>query len=187
MASSNSTTATTELTTDVDTIPRYIIIRDVMSDDHRSGEILEEQLESAFESRVPHIIIEPALVGDEVSKWITVGNFLHKTSVISGVISLLTPLICPTKYRYHVSLPLSGMNLLCMVVYNFSWQHDPCCKYQIEGNSDQLEHLQLQTLASKSPVILVRRDDKYRKRMHNFFAICVAGCVGWTIFSYYRR
>lgn len=178
---------TTELTTEVDTIPKYIIIRDVMSEDLRSGEILEEQLESAFESRVPHIIIEPALIGDEVSKWITVGNFLHKTSVISGFLSLLTPLLCPTKYRHHISLPFSGINLLCMTLYNVSWQHDPCCKYQIEGNTDQLEHLQLQTLTSTSPVILVRRDDKYRKRMHNMFAVCVAGCIGWTIFSYYKR
>ena len=46
----------------VDTKPKYLIIRDVMSEDQRSDEILEEQLETAFESRVRHIIIEPPQV-----------------------------------------------------------------------------------------------------------------------------
>merc|ERR1712002_255938 len=144
-----------------------------MSDDHHSAEVLDEQLESAFESQVNHIVIEPAVVGDEASKWITVGNFLHKTSVISGVVCLCVPLLCPRKFKYYVTLPLSGVNLLCMTLYNFSWQYDPCCKYQIEHNAEKLEQLQLQTLAA-SPIILVRRDDKYRKRMHNFFSGCVA-------------
>lgn len=180
--------ATTEIDLDTDTaaVPKYIIIRDLLTDDNRSCEILEEQLESAFESRVHHIVIEPRVIGDEVLKWITVGNFLHKTSVISGAISLLSPLLFRGKYKYNVALPLGGVNLLCMTLYNFSWQHDPCCKYQIESNADQLGQLQLHAISSHSPVILVRRDDRYRKRIHDLFAVCVAGSIGWTIYMYYK-
>lgn len=47
------------------------------------------------------IIIEPVKLGDETARWITVGNFLNKTAVVSGISSILTGKklqeIAPTK------------------------------------------------------------------------------------------
>jgi len=171
---------------EIDLKPKYIIIRDLTSNDQQSVQILEEQLENAYESCTQHIIIEPVSVGNLVTKWITVGNFLHKTSVISGAVCMLTPLFCPKKYRYYMTMPLCSMNLFCMTLYNFSWRKDPCCKYQVEGNMERLGQLNLQTLAHSSPIVLVYRDDKYRKRLHNFFSFCCAGYLVVQVYKYYK-
>ena len=141
---------------------------------------------SAFESKINHIIIEHQDFGNNISRWIIIGNFLHKTSVISGAVCLLTPLFAPRKMQQYVLQPLCVLNLMCTTLYNFSWCRDPCCKYQIEGNQQRLEQLHLQTLASSSPLILVMRDDKYRRRLHNFVSTCCAGYLLLQLYRYYK-
>ena len=171
---------------DVEPRPKFTIIHDLYKTDHFANEILEEQLENALESQIDHIIIEPRQVGDETSKWIQVGNFLHKTSVLSGLSCLLVPLICPFRYQHYFSIPLSTMNLACTTLYDLSWQYDPCCKYQVERNTKILEQLQMHDLETANPVVLVRRDDKYRKRLHNFFSICVFTYFSFKCYQYYK-
>lgn len=148
--------------------------------------ILEEQLENALESQINYIIIEPPTIGDETSKWIQVGNFLHKASVISGILGLISPLILPKRLKLYIIVPLYSVNLMCSVVYNTSWQYDPCCKYQIEQNTRKLEQLHLQNLTTSTPVVLVHRDDKYRKRLHNSISLFILGYVGWQVYKSYR-
>ena len=165
---------------------KFTIIRDLYNTGHYAIEILEEHLENALESQVEHIVIEALQVGDETSKWIQVGNCLHKLSVLSGLSCLLSPLVCPDRYQLYLTLPLSSVNLVCTTLYDLSWQYDPCCKYQVEHNTRRLEQLQLQTLSTSMPVVLVRRDDKYRKRLHNFLSACVLSYVGWKAYQFYK-
>lgn len=163
---------------------KFTVIRDLYTE-HYAEEVLEEQLEAALESQVEHIVIEPAQVGDETSKWIQVGNFLHKASVLSGLTCLFTPFVCPKKYELYITVPLSSINLLSTTLYDLSWQYDPCCKYQVEKNTRTLERIQLQTLSASRPVVLVRKDDLYRKRLHNFFSACVFSYLGWKCYEFY--
>jgi hypothetical protein len=45
-------------------------------------------LDRALIGRCDYIIIEPAKLGDETSRWIMVGNCLHQTAILSGLTSI---------------------------------------------------------------------------------------------------
>lgn len=60
---------------------------------------------------------------------------------------------------------------MCRALYGISWQFDPCCKYQVEYDAYKLSRLPLHTLTSSTPVVLVRKDDLHRKRLHNTIAL----------------
>ena len=68
---------------------KVAIIREVY-DGENAYESFEYELEKALESECQLIVIEPTKLGDETSRWISVGNCLHKTSAISGVAAILT-------------------------------------------------------------------------------------------------
>lgn len=138
----------------------------------------EYELEQALEAQYKYIVIEPTRIGDETARWITVGNCLHKTAVLSGAACLLTPLSLSPEYSRYVALPAGALSVACAALYGISWQFDPCCKYQVEYDSQKLSRLPLHTLTSSTPVVLVRRDDVHRKRLHNTIALAaLAYCV----------
>lgn len=67
------------------------IIREVYDNDN-SQEMFEQELDNALEAGYKYIIIEPTQLADETVRWITVGNFLSKTAIISGALSIGTGL-----------------------------------------------------------------------------------------------
>uniref|UniRef100_A0A8C2X344 Transmembrane protein 11 n=1 Tax=Cyclopterus lumpus TaxID=8103 RepID=A0A8C2X344_CYCLU len=131
----------------------------------------ELRVGAGTEAQYKYIVIEPTRIGDETARWITVGNCLHKTAVLSGTACLLTPLSLPVEYSRYVALPAGAFSVACAALYGISWQFDPCCKYQVEYDSQKLSRLPLHTLTSSTPVVLVRRDDVHRKRLHNTIAL----------------
>nr|XP_015103115.1 transmembrane protein 11, mitochondrial isoform X1 [Vicugna pacos] len=131
----------------------------------------EYELEQALEAQYKYIVIEPTRIGDETARWITVGNCLHKTTVLAGTACLFTPLALPLDYSHYISLPAGVLSLACCTLYGISWQFDPCCKYQVEYDAYKLSRLPLHTLTSSTPVVLVRKDDLHRKRLHNTIAL----------------
>lgn len=48
------------------------------------------ELEKALDSCCSYIVIEPSQLGDETARWISFGNYLHKTAVISGLASIIS-------------------------------------------------------------------------------------------------
>lgn len=64
------------------------IIREIY-DSENANETFEYELERALESECSLIVIEPSKLGDETSRWITVGNCLHKTAALSGAAAIL--------------------------------------------------------------------------------------------------
>ncbi|KAF0032561.1 hypothetical protein F2P81_014851 [Scophthalmus maximus] len=145
----------------------------------------EYELEQALEAQYKYIVIEPTRIGDETARWITVGNCLHKTAVLSGTICLLTPLSLPAEYSRYVVLPAGALSVACSALYGISWQFDPCCKYQVEYDSQKLSRLPLHTLTSSTPVVLVRRDDVHRKRLHNTIALAALAYCAKKIYELY--
>lgn len=131
----------------------------------------EYELEQALEAQYKYIVIEPTRIGDETARWITVGNCLHKTAVLAGTACLFTPLALPVDYSHYISLPAGVLSVACCTLYGISWQFDPCCKYQVEYNAYKLSRLPLHTLTTSTPVVLVRKDDLHRKRLHNTIAL----------------
>ncbi|XP_071006116.1 transmembrane protein 11, mitochondrial-like isoform X1 [Oncorhynchus clarkii lewisi] len=145
----------------------------------------EYELEQALEAQYKYIVIEPTRIGDETARWIAVGNCLHKMAVLSGTACLLTPLSLPPEYSRYVALPTGALSVACSTLYGISWQFDPCCKYQVEYNSQKLSRLPLHTLTSSTPVVLVRRDDIHRKRLHNTIALAALAYCAKKIYELY--
>lgn len=151
--------------------PEYIVIRD--QGDDFSEEDLEIELDKALDVQAEFIVIEPKTLGDETARWIKVGNCLHKTAVISGLVCGLGQSMDNSKT--YIILSCGMISVFCASVYAISWQYDPCCKYQVEDNVPKLEKI-IGNLSTESPVLLVRRDDSRRKKLHNIIAI-ISGII----------
>nr|XP_002121257.1 transmembrane protein 11, mitochondrial [Ciona intestinalis] len=154
----------------MDLVETTRVIREIYNEGNPQ-EKFEYELECALEAKVDYIVIEPTKLGEETSRWVRVGNCLHKTSVISGLLSLVLPRVfpeTPVDLELIVGIPTAVLSVACTALYGISWQFDPCCKYQVTVNSRELSKLNVQNLTNSSPVVLVRRDDKYRKTLHNF-------------------
>ena len=153
-------------------------------DEDEEDEFLEEQLEDALDDKLQYIIIEPERIGNETTKWIQLGNFLHKTGVLTGLSSFIVGITFPRRYRNYIYIPVGIISLTCVSLYNISWQYDPCCKYQVENDTRTLEKLEIDNLKS-SVVVLKRRDDKYRKRLHNIVGTLVICLFTWRVYKFY--
>lgn len=106
------------------------IIREVY-EGQNAHEAFEAELEKALKARVNYIIIEPARLGDETERWITVGNCLHKTAVLSGVASAVVAGVWTDQLT--VSASFCALSVFCTGLYTVSWNYDPCCQYQVRG------------------------------------------------------
>uniref|UniRef100_H2ZAL8 Transmembrane protein 11 n=1 Tax=Ciona savignyi TaxID=51511 RepID=H2ZAL8_CIOSA len=172
---------------------KFLLVNDKMDDSGSAGrstkvireiyngagcqEKFEYELECALEANVDYIVIEPTKLGEETSRWIRVGNCLHKTSVLSGLTALILPRILPEMplpSNVIIGAPAALLSVSCAALYGISWQFDPCCKYQVTVSSRELSQLNVQNLTNPSPVVLVRKDDTYRKGLHN----CIAFFAG---------
>ena len=162
----------------------YVIIREIYENDN-SSEDFENELERALELDVNTIIIEPTKLGDETARWIAVGNCLHKTAVLAGFGSLFSGNVWPDKD--WVTFPLGFSSIVCAGVYAVSWQFDPCCKYQVEYNTRKLQRLPLHDLTSSSPIVLVRKDDRLRKLLHNSVSLAAGAYCVWRFYQWYAQ
>ncbi|KAK4324659.1 hypothetical protein Pmani_004718 [Petrolisthes manimaculis] len=143
---------------------RIAIIREVYDSDS-AHETFELELERALERGVPTIVIEPTTLGDETARWIAVGNCLHKTAVLAGFGAMSAGLIWHD--TAFLCVPLGTLSLFCTGVYTASWQFDPCCKYQVECDSNRLSRLPLQSLSSASPVVLAEAEEGKERFQHD--------------------
>ena len=164
--------------------PDYFIIREIYENDNAS-EYFESELERALEEKVETIIIEPSRLGDDTAQWIIVGNCLHKTAVISGLGCLCLGLGLPERGLAY--FPLGSVSLFCAAIHTVSWQFDPCCKYQVEYDSRQLQRLPLHNLTSSSPVVLVRKNDRRRRILQSVVALSAVGLCSWRFYNWYLR
>ncbi|OCT72915.1 transmembrane protein 11-A, mitochondrial-like isoform X1 [Xenopus laevis] len=153
------------------------VIHEVYDGDF-SQEQFEAELDAALEHQYRYIVIEPARLGDETARWISVGNCLHRTSIVTGVVCLLSPLGLPPNSAYYLGLPAGAMSVACAALYGVSWQSDPCCNYQVDYSGRELALLPPGTLRTSSPVVLLRKENTQRKRLHNVIALtALAYCV----------
>ncbi|XP_058950701.2 transmembrane protein 11, mitochondrial-like isoform X1 [Pocillopora verrucosa] len=161
-----------------------VIIHEIY-DSEDAREQFEADLERALESQCGMIVIEPTMIGEETARWIQVGNCLHKTAVISGLSCFISPWVLPRIVKEPSCYVFGGVSILCAALYGVSWQFDPCCQYQVEYDTRKLAKLPLSSLTSSSPIVLVRKDDKYRKRLHNVVAGCALVYCSWKIYNWY--
>lgn len=146
---------------------------------------LECQFEEALEKEFSLVIVEPPGIGENCIRWIRVGNFLHKSAVLSAIGTLtITPFISP-RVSFFTTLPLGAFGVCCAGVYGLSWQFDPCCKYQVDYRGRELRKIPSHDIHTSSPVVLVRRNDKFRKLVHNALSVAVVCYLGWRAYKYF--
>lgn len=163
--------------------PEYFIIREIYENEHAT-EDFENELERALEEEVETIIIEPSRLGDETARWITLGNWLHKTAVVSGASCLGVGFGLPNQKAAY--LTLGSISTLCFGLYTASWQFDPCVKYQVECDARRLQRLPLHNLASSSPVVLMRVNDRIRNVLHSTISLSALAFCGFKVYLWLK-
>lgn len=132
-------------------------------------------LETALSAGEPFVIVQDGSLASETRISISIGNFLHKGAVLSGLLCLCTGLLGTPRLAVSAGL-LSG---LCAILYDTSWAYDSCCQYQVARLDWWYEELpmtsqvDLEDLAGTT--ILVRKDDRVRRKLHNLLAGCSLG------------
>lgn len=162
----------------------YCIIR--VSQEANTKEVAECDLEVALEHAYPIIVVEPQELGNETVRWIQVGNFLHKSAVICSIGALVSVPFLPYSISKFTTIPLGVFAVCCAGLYDLSWQFDPCCKYQVDYLGTELPNIPTHELQCQSPVVLVQRNDKFRKILHNTLALAVLAYVGWRCYTHLR-
>lgn len=147
---------------------------------------LECQFEAALDEGFSVVIVEPPGLGESCIRWIRVGNFLHKSAVLSALGTLIITPFIPRRVAFFTTFPLGVFGFSCVCLYTFSWQRDPCCKYQIDYKGRELTRIPSHEIHTPSPVVLVRRNDKYRKILHNTLSAIVVGYLGWMLYRHFN-
>ena len=147
-------------------------------------ELYNGELKYALKRQYAVIIIVPKVFGDQVSRWIRVGNFIHKCSVLCSLGCLVSPLALPPSNRTTISMTLGSLSLLLTALYDILWQFDPICNYQVEYDSHPLAKVPLERLTSPSPIILVYKDDRFRKVLHNVGSLAVCIYMGYKAYQF---
>ncbi|KYN02926.1 Transmembrane protein 11, partial [Cyphomyrmex costatus] len=182
--SAGSTVKMVDETGDRDESSNVAIIREVY-DSENAHETFEYELERALESECSLIVIEPSKLGDETSRWIAVGNCLHKTAALSGLAAIVTGLVWGD--RPYICGPLGFTSVITCGLYTVSWQFDPCCQYQVETDTSKLPHVELlAVLGPSSPTFLVRKDDKRRRILHTTIALAAFGITAWRVYQAFK-
>ena len=117
-------------------------------------------------------------------RWIRVGNFLHKSAVLASLGALITLPFLPRTIGNFTAIPLGVFGVSSAGLYDISWQFDPCCKYQVDYKGSELARIPSHELQSRTPVVLIRRNDKYRKVLHNSLALIFTAYIGWRLYQY---
>lgn len=156
------------------------MIREVYDSEY-SQQCFSYELEKALEASCTIIVIEPSQLGDETARWISVGNYLHKFAVASGIGSVLSGLVWGE--RYVPQLPFSIFSALCASLYTVSWQFDLCVKYQVERDPGKLARLPvLAGMTATSPVVLVREDNTKKILLHWTVSIAAAAICTYRLY-----
>ncbi|KAI5697838.1 hypothetical protein M8J76_015225 [Diaphorina citri] len=157
----------------------YYIISEVYDGDSDGFEL---QLDNALDENYKIIIIEPSKLGDETTRWIAVGNWIHKVAVFSGLGSITVGFVCPTKPVLY--LPLYVISLLSVGLYTISWQLDPCCKYKVTDKSILTKfHIEQKQLSSPSSTILLKTSIASTIWLHNIVLITATGICAYKFYK----
>ncbi|XP_003489494.1 transmembrane protein 11 homolog, mitochondrial [Bombus vosnesenskii] len=169
---------------DRDDSSNVAIIKEVY-DNENAHETFEYELERALESECSLIVIEPSKLGDETSRWIAVGNCLHKTAALSGLAAITTGLIWGD--QPYICGPLGFISVISCGLYTVSWQFDPCCQYQVETDTSKLPHVELlAVLGPSSPTFLVRKDDTRRRILHTTITLVALSISAWRVYQAFK-
>ena len=122
------------------------------------------ELNEAMGHNFDAILLSDISLGKRVCNWIQFGNFLHKIGVLTGVSSLLLNIAQASDW---LAASVSLCSIISISAYNAIWRRDIVSCYQLDTRGDFVANVPLSCVKSGSLMVLVRRDDKYRRLLHN--------------------
>lgn len=142
------------------------------------------ELDEALQDALPYVVIDYPDVGKEATYAIKWGNFFHKFSVICGVFTFSCGLI-KIKVADLSIVPFGIMSSLGALTYNYCWASDPLSQYQIVRPERYALDAPIfdQQLCSQGQVILIRRNDEMRRKLHNNLSVMALCYVLYKIWS----
>lgn len=154
------------------------MIREIYESESSTDNFLYE-LERALDTKYKFIIIEPKRLAEETGRWITMGNIIHHTCVLSGLGAIGLAFIAPK--RLWMSYSLCGVSIVVAGIYGICWNNDHCSKYQLERNFTKFN----ESVSKTATRILVYKDN----RLLNIVQRSVAGSALLVIcgFQLYRH
>ncbi|KFD45014.1 hypothetical protein M514_14109 [Trichuris suis] len=156
--------------------PQIIIIDDIFPRDNNFDSFnAMVQLDKALEEKCPIIVIEPKTLGEQTSRWIEIGNMLHRSSVLLSIGSILAVFSYPKASKVWSSTCSAAA--ICLLFYWFGWSSDPCSHYRLETDLDKVAKLELGESRLKSAVVLVHRNDLPRRRFQRALVTVASALV----------
>lgn len=113
-----------------------VIIREIFDGAH---DLFENELEHALDIGCQTIVIEPCRLGEETARWIAFGDVLARTSIFTGLGSVVSGLLWPDRPLAQFSL--LATSLLTNSVHTLSWQSDICSSYKVDRSPDAWDKL----------------------------------------------
>ncbi|CAG2162215.1 unnamed protein product [Oppiella nova] len=149
-----------------------------------TDDLLDTELERALENGIQTIVIEAHRLGEETARWISIGNCLNKTSVVTGIGSILAGIIWPEKRSTQCCL--TGVSLLTNGIHYLSWQMDECEHYRVETDVHKIAANCAHLEDFDKPVVLTRREAHEMKRNHIFQTAISLIALAFTAFKLYK-
>jgi len=139
-----------------------IVIREIY-DSENAQEIFEIELERAIQSGCKTIIIEPTELGEDTENWITYGNYLNRSAIVTGAFAVFSGFYW--KDLRFLPLPFGFTSCLCATLYTVCWSFDPCSHYKIDHESATKRSSRKRQISTSSkdslvipPVVLVHHN-----------------------------
>jgi len=152
-----------------------------------ADDLLDTELERALENRMQTIVIEPKRLGEETARWISIGNCLNKTAVVTGFGSILTGILWPDKRSTQYCL--ATISALSNGIHVLSWQMDECSHYKVETDPNRVAANCVPLADLEKPVVLTRRLSSEVRRnniLQTAISLIALAFTAFKIFKSYK-
>eukprot|EP00040_Diaphanoeca_grandis_P000370 m.15234 g.15234 ORF g.15234 m.15234 type:complete len:208 (-) comp10491_c0_seq1:128-751(-) len=104
--------------------------------------------ERLFDAKVDVIAVQDLKLASKFATTIVFGNTFHKTSVLTGLASMISAGILSKESPVQISVPLAATSVACAGFYNVFVATDPISQYQIDRTGDSIASLPSDALES---------------------------------------
>jgi len=162
--------------------PGVALIREIFDG---GDDLLDTELERALEKRMHTIVIGAHRLGEETARWISIGNCLNKTAVVTGIGSILAGIVW--RERRTTQCCLAGISLVTNGLHFLSWQMDECSHYKVETDVDHIRAKCVDIFEDfDKTVVLTRRSPNDIKRTNIFQTAISLIALAFTAFKIYK-
>lgn len=128
-----------------------------------------------------YVMIIPQAIGRKTEQWITIGNILTSTTIVSSLVSIASSVAWP--WRPYLYVPLTLVAMYATVTYSIRCSRNPCANYQVVKDPKIIE-LAKSFKSAESFVLLEHIPNTLASTLQfTFTAASIVGCF-YVAFKY---